>query len=75
MSDKQMKGQLKENRDSAKQKVDRVVTELNLTPDERRDLHDALGEDYLDYHDILSRAKNMFYPINIQSKKGDNKRW
>jgi hypothetical protein len=60
MSDK------KENRASAKQKVDKVVTELNLTQGERRELHDALGEDYLDYHEILARAKAMFDPVNVQ---------
>ena len=66
----------KENRASAKQKVDKVVTELNLTSDERRELHDkALGEDYLDYHEILARAKAMFDPVNVQSKKGEKKRW
>jgi hypothetical protein len=65
----------KENRDSAKQKVDKVVTELNLTPGERRELHDALGEDYLDYHEILARAKAMFDPVNVQSKRGEKKRW
>ena len=66
----------KENRESAQKKVDNVVSELNLTPDERRQLHnDITGEDYLSYQEILQRAKAMFDPVNIQSKKKDKKRW
>lgn len=60
MSDKDFKDQRKENRASAKKKVEQVVKELGLDKDERRDLHDALGEDYMEYQDILSLAKSLF---------------
>lgn len=49
----------KENRESAQKKVDRAVKEAGLTPDQRRKLHDALGEDYIDYNEILRRAKEI----------------
>jgi hypothetical protein len=66
----------KENRESAQEKVDQVVSTLSLTKDERRELHDAItGNDYMDYHEILARAKTMFEPVNVQSKKGDKERW
>ena len=66
----------KENRESAQKKVDNVVSALNLTKDERRDLHDAItGNDYMEYSDMISLAKSMFEPINVQSKKGDQPRW
>jgi hypothetical protein len=66
----------KENRESAQKKVDNVVSDLNLTKDERRELHDSItGNDYMDYSEILALAKSIFDPINVQSKKGDRPRW
>jgi hypothetical protein len=60
MSNKDFSDSRKENRASAKDKVDQVVKALGLTKDERRKLHDALGEDYIEYQDILTLAKSMF---------------
>ena len=60
MSDKKFKDQRKENRASAKKKVDQVVQDLGLTKEQRRELHDSLGEDYMDYQDILALAKSLF---------------
>jgi dsDNA-specific endonuclease/ATPase MutS2 len=66
----------KENRESAQKKVDSVVSDLSLTKDERRELHDSItGNDYMDFHDLIALAKQMFDPINTQSKKGENERW
>lgn len=66
----------KENRESAQKKVEQVVSTLSLTPAERRQLHDTItGNDYMDYHEILSSAKTMFDPVNVQSKKGEKRRW
>jgi len=49
---------------------------LNLTKDERRELHDAItGNDYMEYSDMISLAKSKFDPINVQSKKRDKPRW
>lgn len=59
MSNKPMKDDRTENRESAKDKVEQVVKKLNLTKDERRDLHERL-EDYMSYQDILELAKSMF---------------
>ncbi|MEG4520012.1 MULTISPECIES: hypothetical protein [unclassified Microcoleus] len=59
MSNKPMKDDRTENRASAKDKVEQVVKKLNLTKDERRDLHERL-EDYMSYQDILDLAKSMF---------------
>jgi hypothetical protein len=66
----------KENRESAQKKVDNVQAELTLTKDERRELHDSItGDDYLDFSDLITIAKSMFDPINVQSKKGEKARW
>lgn len=66
----------KENRESAQKKVDKVVSTLNLTKDERRRLHDAItGNDYMEFFDIIALAKSLFDQINVQSKKGENARW
>jgi hypothetical protein len=66
----------KENRESAQKKVDQVVSALNLTKDERRELHDSItGNDYMEFSDLISLAKSLFEPINVQSKKGENPRW
>jgi hypothetical protein len=66
----------KENRESAQKKVDQVVSALSLTKDERRELHDAItGNDYIDFHELIAMAKSMFDPVNVQSKKGEEKRW
>jgi hypothetical protein len=66
----------KENRESAQKKVDSVVSALNLTKDERRELHDSItGNDYMDFHDLIASAKQMFDPINVRSKKGEDERW
>ena len=66
----------KENRESAQKKVDQVVSTLNLTKDERRELHDSItGNDYMDFHDLIALAKSMFEPVNVQSKKGEEERW
>ncbi|MEA5421359.1 hypothetical protein VB712_19210 [Spirulina sp. CCNP1310] len=77
MSDKDFKDKpKKENRESAQKKVENVVSALNLTKDERRQLHDGItGQDYLDYQEILKIAKNMFDPVNIQSKQKEQSRW
>ncbi|XWK86935.1 MAG: hypothetical protein U7127_22425 [Phormidium sp.] len=75
MSNKPMKDQRKENRESAEKKVNQVVAALKLTKDERKQLHDALGEDYLDYQEILARAKRMFDPYDISYKGGEQPRW
>ncbi len=75
MSSKEEKTR-KENRESAQQKVDNVVSALNLTKDERRQLHDEItGNDYMEYSDMISLAKRKFDRINVQSKKGDKPRW
>lgn len=74
--DKEQEKKRKENRESAQQKVDQVVSALNLTKGERRDLHDSItGQDYIDFHDLIALAKSMFEPIHVQSKKGDKERW
>ena len=66
----------KENRESAQKKVDNVVSALNLTKDERRELHDTItGNDYMEYSEMLYLAKSIFPRINVQSKKGDRDRW
>jgi len=66
----------KENRESAQKKVNQVVSALSLTPDERRQLHDAItGNDYMSYEEILKLAKSMFDPVHIQSSKGNKPRW
>jgi hypothetical protein len=66
----------KENRESAQKKVDSVVSALNLTKDERRELHDSItGNDYMDFQDLIAKAKEMFDPVNVQSKKGEEERW
>ena len=66
----------KENRESAQKKVDSVVSTLNLTKDERRELHDAItGNDYIEFNDLVALAKSMIDPVNIQSKKGEEERW
>lgn len=76
MSNKPLKdGKGKQNQQSAKKDVEQVVTELHLTKDERRELHDALREDYLGYHEILARAKSLFKPYDISYKKGEQPRW
>ncbi|MDQ2098041.1 MAG: hypothetical protein QQW96_10380 [Tychonema bourrellyi B0820] len=59
MSNKPMKDDRPENRDSAKDKVENVVKELKLTKNERQQLHYRL-EDYMSYQDILELAKSMF---------------
>jgi len=66
----------KENRESAQKKVDSVVSALNLTKDERRELHDAItGNDYMEFQDLIALAKSTFDPVNVQSKKGEEERW
>jgi hypothetical protein len=66
----------KENRESAQKKVDSVVSALNLTKDERRELHDSItGNDYMVFQDLIALAKSMFDPVNVQSKKGEEERW
>ena len=66
----------KENRESAQKKVDSVVSTLNLTKDERRELHDSIiGNDYMDFQDLIALAKQMFDPVHVQSKKGEDARW
>jgi dsDNA-specific endonuclease/ATPase MutS2 len=68
--------QPKENRESAQKKVDKVVSTLSLTKDERRKLHDAItGNDYMEYQEILKLAKSMFEPIHVKSSKGEKPRW
>ena len=59
MSNKPMKDDRPENRDSAKDKVENVVKELKLTKNERQQLHYRL-EDYMSYWEILELAKSMF---------------
>ncbi len=59
MSNKPMKDDRTENRESAQDKVEQVVTKLKLTKNERQQLHYRL-EDYMSYHDILELAKSMF---------------
>jgi len=68
-------GARKQNRASAKKDVDNVVKDLHLTSSERRELHDALGEDYLGYQEILDRAKFLFDRYNISYKDGEQSRW
>jgi hypothetical protein len=75
MSKKQFSDDRKENHESAKQKVDQVVSTLHLTQDERRNLHDSLGEDYLEYSEILAIAKGMFDSYHISYKDGKTPRW
>lgn len=75
MSKKQFSDDRKENRESAKQKVDQVVSALHLTQDERRSLHDSLGEDYLEHSKILAIAMGMFDPYHISYKDGKTPRW
>ena len=66
----------KENRDSAQKKVDQVEKTLRLTKDERSQLHYAItGNDYMEYQEILSLAKQMFDPVNVQSSMGEKPRW
>jgi len=66
----------KENRESAQEKVDQVVSTLSLTPSERRQLHEAItGDDYMSYEEILKLAKSMLDPVHVQSSKGDKRRW
>jgi hypothetical protein len=66
----------KENRESAQKKIDQVESTLNLTKDERRDLHDSItGNDYMEFSELITLAKSMFDPINVKSKKGENPRW
>lgn len=73
--DQQTYGVRKQNRASAQKDVDNVVKDLHLTPDERGELHDLLGEDYLGYHEILDRAKTNFDPYNVKYKDGEKPRW
>jgi len=68
-------GARKQNRASAKKDVDNVVRDLHLTSAERRELHDALREDYLGYHEILDRAKTLFDRYDISYKDGEQDRW
>ena len=69
-------GSRKENRESAQKKVDQVQSALSLTDEERRQLHDSIsGNDYMDFHKIMERARDLFDPINIRSKKGESPRW
>lgn len=76
MSNKELEeGRGKQNQQAAKKDVDQVVRDLHLTKDERRELHDALGEDYLGYHKILERAKSLFDPYHISYKNGKKPRW
>ncbi|MEH2383874.1 MAG: hypothetical protein V7K27_34125 [Nostoc sp.] len=49
----------KENQQSAKQKVDNAVKEAGLDERQRRKLHDQLGQDYMDYHEILEIARQI----------------
>ena len=66
----------KENRESAQEKVDKVESRLSLTKDERRELHDYItGNDYIEFNDLITLAKSMFDPINVKSKKGEERRW
>ncbi len=76
MSNKPLQdGRGKQNQQSAKKDVEQVVTDLHLTKDERKKLHDALGEDYLGYHEILARGKSLFDPYHISYKNGEKPRW
>jgi hypothetical protein len=69
-------GKGKENRESAQRKVDQVVSALSLTQGERQRLHHEItGNDYMDYQEILALAKSMFDPVNVQSSKGEKRRW
>lgn len=66
----------KENRESAQKKIDQVESTLNLTKPERRELHDSItGNDYMEFSELITLAKEMFDPINVQSKKGEEPRW
>jgi len=68
-------GVRKQNRESANKDVDNVVKDLHLQPDERGELHDLLGQDYLGYHEILDRAKARFDPYHLKYKNGEKPRW
>ncbi|NJR15291.1 MAG: hypothetical protein HC785_05990 [Calothrix sp. CSU_2_0] len=49
-------GNRKENRESAQEKVDNAVREAGLSKNQRKKLHDRLGQDYMEYSEILEIA-------------------
>jgi hypothetical protein len=60
VSPKKPAGDRKENRASAKDKVDQVVKALGLTKEERSKLHRNIsGNDYMSYQDILQEGQSI----------------